>query len=157
MNIFGIGLPELLLIGVVAMIVFGPERLPEIMGQVGRAIAEFRKITGELSSEFNRTIQTEIDQTRAVVDSTRAVVEDATATLRTTSAPRPTSAPVPVTAVSPAATTNGATGTAVQTAPEPSSSWAWEASPGTTASDGSHQTSPPRQLAGATDDLLPPY
>ncbi len=157
MNIFGIGLPELLLIGVVAMIVFGPERLPEIMGQVGRAVAEFRKITGELSSEFNRTIQTEIDQTRAVVDSTRAVVEDATATLRTTSAPRPASAPVPVAAVSPTATTNGATATAVQTAPASSSSWAWETSPGTTASDGSYQKSLPRPLAGATDDLLPPY
>ena len=42
MNILGIGPMELLLIVVLALIVLGPEKLPEVMAQVGRALNEFR-------------------------------------------------------------------------------------------------------------------
>lgn len=158
MNIFGIGLPELLLIGVIAMIVFGPEKLPEIMGQVGRAVAEFRKITGELSSEFNRTIQSEIDQTRAVVDSTRAVVEGAAAPKRTVVPPAPAPEPIPV-GVAAAATANGSSATATQPAADvaPSPSWAWETASQTATSATHDEQRPRRDRSTSTDDLLPPY
>src|ERR1700736_5156119 len=81
MNIFGMGPMELLLIVVLALIVFGPARLPEIMGQVGKAINDFRRATSELSDEFNRTIQAELQETRAVVDDAKATLLDAKASM----------------------------------------------------------------------------
>jgi sec-independent protein translocase protein TatA len=40
---FGIGVPELLVILVVALIIFGPGRLPEIGGALGKGIRDFKK------------------------------------------------------------------------------------------------------------------
>jgi sec-independent protein translocase protein TatB len=79
MNILGMGPMELLLIVVLALIVFGPARLPEIMGQVGKAIADFRRVTSDLSDEFNRTIQSELQETKALVDDARSTLTDAKA------------------------------------------------------------------------------
>ncbi|MGI9145747.1 MAG: twin-arginine translocase TatA/TatE family subunit [Chloroflexota bacterium] len=81
MNILGMGPMELLLIVVLALIVFGPAKLPEIMAQVGKAIGDFRRATSELSDEFNRTIQSELQETRAVVDETKATFSDAKASV----------------------------------------------------------------------------
>jgi sec-independent protein translocase protein TatB len=157
MNVFGIGPLELMLIAVMALIVFGPAKLPEIMGNIGRAVAEFRKVTGELSSEFNRTIQAEIDQTKAVVDSTRAVVQGTTPP----PAPQRVAEPAPVgAAVGP----NGVSASpppAPPAPPTPVPSWAWEAGPG---SDPAPASDPPRSRPSSvgrpsvrSDDLLPPY
>jgi Tat protein translocase TatB subunit len=49
---FGIGTGELLLLLVVALIVLGPERMPKLARDLGRAMAEFRKTSDELRSEF---------------------------------------------------------------------------------------------------------
>jgi Tat protein translocase TatB subunit len=46
--VFNIGTPELLVILVIALIVVGPRRLPEIGRQVGRAMAELRKVQNEV-------------------------------------------------------------------------------------------------------------
>jgi len=40
---FGVGVPELVIILVVALLVFGPGRLPEVGGALGRGIRDFRK------------------------------------------------------------------------------------------------------------------
>jgi sec-independent protein translocase protein TatB len=45
---FGIGMPELILIAVVALIVLGPKKLPDLAKSMGRAVREFRKATNEL-------------------------------------------------------------------------------------------------------------
>jgi TatA/E family protein of Tat protein translocase len=74
MNVLGMGPMELMLIVVLALIVFGPAKLPEIMGQIGRAIGDFRRATSELSDEFNRTIQTELQETREIIEETRGVM-----------------------------------------------------------------------------------
>ena len=50
---FGIGIPELLVILIVALIVLGPQRLPEVAKGLGRALAEFRKATSGLSEELS--------------------------------------------------------------------------------------------------------
>ena len=55
---FGIGMPELLVILVVALVVLGPKRLPEIARSLGRGMAEFRKA----SNEFTRTLSASIEE-----------------------------------------------------------------------------------------------
>ena len=49
---FGIGMPELLVILVVALVVLGPNRLPELARTLGKAMAEFRRQTSDLMDEF---------------------------------------------------------------------------------------------------------
>jgi Tat protein translocase TatB subunit len=49
---FGIGTPELLVIIVVALIVLGPDRLPEVARAVGKALSELRRVTGGLTEEL---------------------------------------------------------------------------------------------------------
>jgi TatA/E family protein of Tat protein translocase len=47
---FGIGFQEVLIILVVALIIFGPKRLPELARMLGRGLAEFRKATNDLKN-----------------------------------------------------------------------------------------------------------
>jgi sec-independent protein translocase protein TatA len=54
MNVFGIGLPEMVLIMVVALLVFGPKKLPEIGRSVGKAIRGFQDASKEFEAEFKR-------------------------------------------------------------------------------------------------------
>ena len=65
MNFLGMGPMELMVILVLALIIFGPGKLPEIAGQVGRVVRDFRRMTGDLSSEFNRTLSLEIEERKA--------------------------------------------------------------------------------------------
>lgn len=61
---FGIGMPELVLILAVALIVLGPKKLPEIARALGKGLAEFRRATDELKEEF-RNIEHEVDESAA--------------------------------------------------------------------------------------------
>jgi sec-independent protein translocase protein TatB len=49
---FGIGMPELILIAVVALIVLGPKKLPDLAKSLGRAVREFKKATSELKDSL---------------------------------------------------------------------------------------------------------
>jgi len=53
-----LGMPELLLILVLALLLFGPKRLPEVGKQVGKALGEFRRA----SNDLKRTIEDEMDK-----------------------------------------------------------------------------------------------
>jgi len=57
MELFGIGAGELFLILVLALVVIGPERLPEVAGQIGRTVAELRHQANQLTSEFQRSLE----------------------------------------------------------------------------------------------------
>jgi sec-independent protein translocase protein TatA len=53
------GFPELMLIFVVALLVFGPRKLPEIGRTLGKALGEFRKATDDLKNTIEREVQVE--------------------------------------------------------------------------------------------------
>lgn len=57
---FGIGMPELLLILGLALIVLGPKKLPELARALGKGLAEFRRATEELKDEF-RQMEREVE------------------------------------------------------------------------------------------------
>lgn len=71
---FGIGIPELAVILVVAMFVFGPDRLPDFARQSGRFVRQVRKLTqqarddirSELGPEFSDFELTDLDPRRAI-------------------------------------------------------------------------------------------
>ena len=54
-----LGLPELLMIFVVALIVFGPRKLPEIGKTLGKALGEFKKASDELKNTIEREVHVE--------------------------------------------------------------------------------------------------
>ena len=82
-----LGFPELIFILVLALLIFGPKRLPEIGRTIGRGMAEFRKA----STDLTRTINTELALDEPVAPPVRPWIEPAVAPERT--APR---APHPV-------------------------------------------------------------
>ena len=174
MNILGMGPLEILLIVVLALIVFGPAKLPEIMGQVGRAIAEVRRTTSQLSDEFNRTIAAELQETRALVDDTKSAVTGVHTSINSaisgTPAPVRTAVPGDTLAASAAVatadtTSNGTNGASPAHAEVPLAStapWNWETSSPTTPTPEVAPSSPPNPPAparkpSARNDLLPPY
>jgi sec-independent protein translocase protein TatB len=60
---FGIGMPEMILIAAIALIVIGPKKLPDLAKSLGRAFGEFRRATSELKSTIDLT--TDLNQTEA--------------------------------------------------------------------------------------------
>ena len=111
-----LGGPEVILILVVALIVFGPRRLPEIGKSMGKMLAEFRKA----SNDFKRTIEDELEAEKSresqpaqvPAPETPAAVTDVPATdapaTDVTAAPVPEAAVVSEVAAAPAPTFDGA-------------------------------------------------
>jgi sec-independent protein translocase protein TatA len=57
---FGLGFPELLLIFIVALLIFGPKKLPDLGRSIGRAMSEFKKA----SDEFQSTVREEMQEVK---------------------------------------------------------------------------------------------
>ena len=53
MEFFGIGAPELMVILIIAIVMFGPDKIPTMAAQVGRTIRDFRRYTSEWTKEFD--------------------------------------------------------------------------------------------------------
>ena len=68
-----IGLLELILIGIVAFLVLGPERMPDLISQVGRTLRHARKWMHKIKEQ----IQNETEGLRSEIDSTKSEVGDA--------------------------------------------------------------------------------
>ena len=56
MNIFGIGLPEMAVIGAVALLVFGPKRLPEFGRTLGKTLKGFQVSSKEFEREISKAM-----------------------------------------------------------------------------------------------------
>ena len=56
MNIFGVGLPEMAVIGAVALLVFGPKRLPELGRTLGKTLKGFQSASKEFDREINKAM-----------------------------------------------------------------------------------------------------
>jgi TatA/E family protein of Tat protein translocase len=61
---FGLGIPELMVIFVIALVVFGPKRLPDLGKALGRGIAEFKKA----SQEVKESIESEMRNAEQSID-----------------------------------------------------------------------------------------
>lgn len=59
MSIFGMGLPELAVIGVIAVVVFGPKKLPELGSSIGKALRSFKQ-------EMNKATEPEVKTPESV-------------------------------------------------------------------------------------------
>ncbi len=67
-----IGMPELIVIFIVALLVFGPKKLPEIGKSLGRGLAEFKKA----SDDLKKTIEDEIEQGKQEAAAVKAQVAE---------------------------------------------------------------------------------
>ena len=59
-----IGMPELIIIFVIALIIFGPRKLPELGRSLGKSLAEFKRASNELKSTLEEEIQIEEQKTK---------------------------------------------------------------------------------------------
>ena len=101
---FDIGLQELLVIGVLALLVFGPSKLPELGRMFGRAMREFRRA----SDEFRSTVETnlKINEPDPVIAPTPYIETPAVSAPEPTTLPSETeSTPAEVPAPAPSAST----------------------------------------------------
>ncbi len=63
-----LGMPELMMIMLLALLLFGPKKLPEIGKQVGKALGEFKRA----SNDLKRSIQDEMDKAQAGLDTIKS-------------------------------------------------------------------------------------
>jgi sec-independent protein translocase protein TatA len=76
-----LGMPELIVIFVIALIIFGPRKLPELGKSLGKSIAEFKRASNELKSTLEEEIRIE-EQKQKQEEATKTVqaaAKDATA------------------------------------------------------------------------------
>ena len=87
---FDVGFSELLVIGIVALIVIGPEKLPRVARTVGHLLGRAQRYVNDVKSDINREIQLDelkklqsqvTDSARALEDSVRKEYEAARATV----------------------------------------------------------------------------
>jgi sec-independent protein translocase protein TatA len=93
-----IGMPELIIIFVIALIIFGPRKLPELGRSLGKSLAEFKKASNELKSTLEEEIR--LEEQRSSLEASKAAAAATTTTTAAAPAPAPVvphaEEPVPV-------------------------------------------------------------
>jgi sec-independent protein translocase protein TatB len=77
MNILGMGPAELLLIFVIALIVLGPGKLPEVARTLGKAMRELRRMSIEVTAEFVKELRDVEEISREVKEATETIKQAA--------------------------------------------------------------------------------
>jgi len=85
-----LGFPELIVIFVIALIIFGPRKLPEIGKSLGKSLAEFKKASNELRNTLEEEIR--VEEQRSTVDTSRAATQATPSSQAVHSEPQPVSA-----------------------------------------------------------------
>jgi sec-independent protein translocase protein TatA len=83
-----IGMPELIIIFVIALIIFGPRKLPELGRSLGKSLAEFKRASNELKSTLEEEIR--LDEQRSALEASKAA-----AAAQAAAAPPPAAAAAP--------------------------------------------------------------
>ena len=65
---FGVSLPELAVVFIVALLIFGPDKLPELARTVGRISAQFRRQSDSLRREFYNTVYKPADDFKSSLE-----------------------------------------------------------------------------------------
>lgn len=64
-----IGTSELLMIGLIALIIFGPRKLPQMMRTIGKTMAEFRRSTDDFKRTWQKEVEFEVNEFKTVENS----------------------------------------------------------------------------------------
>src|ERR1043165_1364253 len=86
-----IGMPELIIIFVIALIIFGPRKLPELGRSLGKSIAEFKRASNELRSTLEEEIR--LEEQRSALEASKT--SGAAAATSASAATPVAAAPVP--------------------------------------------------------------
>lgn len=90
MNVFGIGLPEMAVIAAVALLVFGPKRLPEFGRTLGKTLKGFQSASKEFEREINKAMadpESDGDQAKALEAPAETVVTPVASSKSETTSP----------------------------------------------------------------------
>ena len=82
---FGIGMPELIVILVIALIVIGPQKLPDLARSLGKGLAEFKRATEDFKQSVENEVKSADDQERLARE---AAAKEATEAVKGTEAPK---------------------------------------------------------------------
>ena len=73
---FNLGFPELMVIFTVALLVFGPRKLPEIGRSLGKSLNEFKRATNDLKRTWETEVRAEEDDLRKTIDQERQDLDE---------------------------------------------------------------------------------
>jgi len=66
MNIFGVGLPEVTVILILALLIFGPKKLPELGKQLGKTLKSLKKASNEFQNEIDQVMKEEDESPKSI-------------------------------------------------------------------------------------------
>jgi len=95
-----LSIPHLIIIFLVALVVFGPQKLPELARNLGKIMAEFRRATGDLRSTFDEHMR-ELERESQAIEQRKRELEVREAAVRSAESaqPRPAEIAAPVISV----------------------------------------------------------